>query len=240
MKTSKNAYIIWLDEVGRWPLAGPVVVGGVFCLPSFKKSKSLSWYNQITDSKKLSSWQREYLSHCLMSCSDIIVATSFVSANHIDHHGIVAAIRKAALDVIEQIVKKATPLLWVGWGKDIEILLDGKTDYGLRKVFWEIPTPMALPTGRAYARMTLQTIVKWDSLIREIGAASIIAKVQRDEYMTILSHKKKYQFYEFDRHKWYGTLLHRTAIAEYELSDQHRKSFCKDYTNLLPYTTIKW
>ena len=57
--------------------------------------------------------------------------------------------------------------------------------------------------------------------------------------MTTLSHKKKYQSYEFDRHKGYGTLLHRTAIAEYGLSDQHRKSFCKDYTNLLPHTTIK-
>jgi ribonuclease HII len=115
--------------------------------------------------------------------------------------------------------------LWIWREQNLEILLDGKTDYGLRK----------------YIDYPLETIVHWDSLIREIGAASIIAKVQRDDYMTTLSHKKKYQFYEFDRHKWYGTLLHRTAIAEYGLSDQHRKSFCKDdYTNLLPHTTIKW
>ena len=171
----------------------------------------------ITDSKKLNAKKREYLTEQLLSCPDIIWATSFVSAKYIDRHGIVAAIRKASLDVIDQIIKKVTSLLWDGRVQDLEILLDGKTDYGLRKVFWEIP---------AYARMTFQTIIKWDSLVREIGAASIIAKVQRDEYMTKLAHKKKYQVYEFDRHKGYGTLLHRNAIGQYGLSDIHRKSFC--------------
>ena len=47
----------------------------------------------------------------------------------------------------------------------------------------------------------LQTVIKGDTLIREIGAASIIAKVQRDQYMIDLSHKKKYRHYSFDRHK---------------------------------------
>jgi ribonuclease HII len=219
MKTSKNTYIIWLDEVGRWPLAGPVAVGGVFCLPSFKKSKYLLWYNQITDSKKLSSWQREYLSWELLSCPDTIWVTSFVSAKYIDRHGIVAAIRKASLDVIEQIIKKAIPLLWLGLEQDLKILLDGKTDYGLRKVF---------AASDKWQAINLETIIRWDSSIREIGAASIIAKVQRDEYMTTLSHKKKYQFYGFDRHKGYGTLVHRIAIAQYGLSDIHRVSFCKN------------
>jgi hypothetical protein len=68
-----------------------------------------------------------------MSCSDIIVATSFVSANYIDRHGIVAAIRKASLDVIEQIRTKATNLLDNSFDVNLHILLDGKTDYGLRQ-----------------------------------------------------------------------------------------------------------
>ena len=217
MKHSKK-FIIWLDEVGRWPLAGPVAVGGVFCLPNFNK-KNYDRYDNITDSKKLSSWQREYLAWYINACSELVVATSFVSAKYIDCHGIVVAIRKASLDVIHQIIEQVTPLLWIGWEQDLEIVLDGKTDYGLRKMFWEIP---------AYARMTLQTIVKGDSLIREIGAASIIAKVQRDEYMTTLSYKKKYRPYEFNRHKGYGTLIHRNAIAQYWLSDIHRATFCKN------------
>ena len=74
----------------------------------------------------------------------------------------------------------------------------------------------------------LETIVHGDALVWQISAASIIAKVQRDDYMMSLSKNKKYQFYEFDRHKGYGTLLHRSVIAEYGLSDIHRKSFCKN------------
>lgn len=217
-------YILWLDEVGRWPLAGPVAVGGVFLnpfpfggFPLSKGKKYGEWYTMITDSKQLNAKKREYLAWELLSHPDVVWATSFVSAKYIDRYGIVAAIRKASLDVIDQIIQTVTPLLWAWREQNLEILLDGKTDYWLRKEFWEIP---------AYARMTLQTIVKWDSLMREIGAASIVAKVQRDEHMTDLAHKKKYQAYGFDRHKGYGTLLHRTAIAEYGLSDQHRKSFC--------------
>ena len=215
MRPSRKEYIIWLDEVGRWPLAGPVVVGGVFCLPSFRQSQLPSWCSQVTDSKKLSSWQREYLSTLLVSCTDIVFATSFVSAKYIDRYGIVVAIRRASLDVIQQIIIKITPLLWENWKQKIKILLDGKTDYGIRQ---KINTP-------------LTTIVKWDSSIWEIGAASIIAKVRRDQYMIILSNKKRYQHYEFNRHKGYGTLLHRTAIAQYGLSDVHRVSFCK---NIIP------
>jgi ribonuclease HII len=67
--------------------------------------------DMITDSKKLNAKKREYLTEQLLSCPDIIWATSFVSAKYIDRHGIVAAIRKASLDVIKQIIKKATPLL---------------------------------------------------------------------------------------------------------------------------------
>lgn len=220
MKHSKK-FIIWLDEVGRWPLAGPVAVGGVFCLPKFNPKK-YSRYDDITDSKKLSSWQREYLAWYINACSELVVATSFVSAKYIDRHGIVAAIRKASLDVIHQIIEQVTPLLWIGWEQDLEIVLDGKTDYGLRKVLF---------TANGLLRASqwqLQTIIKGDSLIREIGAASIIAKVQRDEYMTTLSYKKKYRPYEFNRHKGYGTLIHRNAIAQYWLSDIHRATFCKN------------
>lgn len=210
MKHSKK-FIVGLDEVGRWPLAGPVAVGGVFCLPSFQKKK-YNRYHEITDSKKLSSWQREYLAWCMRDCPDLIVATSFISAKYIDRYGIVAAIRRASLDVIDQIIEQATPLLWIWWEQDLEIVLDGKTDYGLRQ---NISFP-------------LTTIVKGDSLIREIWAASIIAKVQRDEYMTTLSYKKKYHQYGFERHKGYGTLIHRNAIAQYWLSDIHRATFCKN------------
>lgn len=209
--------ILWLDEVGRWPLAGPVSVGGVFCLPEFR-DKLPERYNQVTDSKKLTAWHREHLALLISSDPRIIVAVASSSAKIIDRYGIVAAIREASVNVIDEITNR----LWVY--DDVKIMLDWKTDYGIRQ-------KISLP---------LEILVKGDSLIWQIAAASIVAKVQRDAYMVRLSQKKKYQPYRFDRHKGYGTLLHRTAIAEYGLSDMHRKSFCKNYSNLLPDTTITW
>jgi ribonuclease HII len=65
----------------------------------------------ITDSKKLTHIKRVFLTEQLLSCPDIVWATSFVSANYIDRYGIVAAIRKASLEVIDKIIMKVTPLL---------------------------------------------------------------------------------------------------------------------------------
>ena len=219
MILSNNPWIIGIDEVGRWPLAGPVWVGGVFCFPKFFSDPLPSWINDIQDSKKLSSWQRAYLASCILSDPNIVCATRLVSASYIDRYGIVAAIRKASLEVIEEI-RGRIELLTLPYpslqGRDNirleNIVLDGKTDYGLRQKL-DIP---------------LETLIKWDQKIRQISAASIIAKVKRDKYMIELSHKKKYKSYQFDRHKGYGTLIHRKAIVDYGLSDQHRKSFCKN------------
>ena len=70
-----------------------------------------------------------------------------------------------------------------------------------------------------------ETIVKGDGKSASIAAASIIAKVSRDRYMLELA--KKYPQYEFEKHKGYGTKLHYEKIAEYGISDIHRKSFLK-------------
>ena len=219
---------IGLDEVGRWPLAGPVSVGGVFCSPNFRKNLP-ERYNEVTDSKKLSAWQRSHLASLIVSHPDIVWSIYSSSAKVIDRYGIVYAIRKASMNVINDISYKLQPVSedWY----NISLLLDGKTDYRLKK---ELFLNNGLPrrsSSQWYGNVNiigLETIVHGDALVWQISAASIIAKVQRDEYMMSLSKNKKYQFYEFDRHKGYGTLLHRSVIAEYGLSDIHRKSFCKN------------
>ena len=224
---SNNA--IGIDEVGRWPLAGPVWVGGVFCWIWFFDKELPSWANEIQDSKKLSAWQREYLASYILSDPNIVCATSLVSARYIDRYGIVAAIRKASREVIDEIRGEIANFgchsgldpesllsqdaeTSSAWHGTVKVLLDGKTDYGLRQKL-DIP---------------LETLIKWDQKIRQIAAASIIAKVQRDTYMIDISHKKKYKSYQFARHKGYGTLVHREAIVDYGLIDQHRKSFCRN------------
>lgn len=66
-------------------------------------------------------------------------------------------------------------------------------------------------------------LIKADSLVAEVSAASIIAKVARDEFMSRLA--DSYPDYGFDRHVGYGTLSHRQALDLLGLTDLHRLSF---------------
>lgn len=71
----------------------------------------------------------------------------------------------------------------------------------------------------------METVVKGDGLSASIAAASILAKVSRDRYMTELA--EKYPEYRFDKHKGYGTKLHKELILEYGSCPAHRMSFLK-------------
>lgn len=73
--------------------------------------------------------------------------------------------------------------------------------------------------------MPARCIIKGDSKCADIAAASILAKVTRDEYM--LEMAEKYPEYHFDKHKGYGTKLHYEALREYGPSPIHRMSFLK-------------
>jgi len=81
-------------------------------------------------------------------------------------------------------------------------IMDGKTSFGLENV---------------------KAVVKADSFIKEVSAASILAKVSRDKVMDGLD--KEYPFYNFKNHKGYGTQEHIEVIKKYGMSRVHRKSF---------------
>jgi len=68
-----------------------------------------------------------------------------------------------------------------------------------------------------------KAIIGGDNLALSIAAASIVAKVKRDEIMRELH--KKYPQYGLDRHKGYGTKLHMEALQKYGPCPVHRKSF---------------
>ena len=68
-------------------------------------------------------------------------------------------------------------------------------------------------------------VIHGDAVSASIAAASILAKVSRDRYMRELD--EKYPQYCFSQHKGYGTKLHYEKLAEYGISDVHRKSFLK-------------
>ena len=86
-------------------------------------------------------------------------------------------------------------------------LVDGNRDPGL-----------GLPT---------QTVVKGDSLCACIAAASVLAKVTRDRYMTKMD--GLYPGYGFAVHKGYGTKAHYEALDSLGLSPIHRRTFLKNY-----------
>ena len=84
---------------------------------------------------------------------------------------------------------------------------------------------LLLVDGRGIKQLGVETIciVKGDQKVRSIAAASIIAKVTRDNIMEEMH--KEWPEYGFNEHKGYGTLKHRRAIAEYGVHKSHRLSY---------------
>lgn len=73
----------------------------------------------------------------------------------------------------------------------------------------------------------VQTVVKGDSLSASIAAASILAKVTRDDLM--MQAAEEYPQYQFDIHKGYGTKAHYEALTAYGPSPIHRMTFLKKF-----------
>ena len=184
--------ILGIDEVGRGPLAGPLVVGAVI-LPASRPD----WVADLRDSKKLSVKKREELSELILAeCS---CGLGWVSASEIDEIGISKALSLACSRAVKSVQKLHTPFS--------EIVIDGKVNF---------------LKGTALENF-VSTMPKADDLVKEVSAASIIAKVARDHYMYELD--SKYPGYGFSSHVGYGTAKHMVAISELGISPEHRKSF---------------
>ena len=188
--------ILGIDEVGRGPLAGPLVVGAVILPPDERP-----WFSELKDSKKLTSKKREELNKLILAES--ATGLGWVPASELDQIGISKALRLATHRAVKAVQSLHAPFS--------QIIIDGTVNFLSN-------TPLASYTS---------TCIKADAKIREVSAASIIAKVARDHYMIDLS--TKYPEYHFDKHVGYGTKSHVAAIYEYGLTPEHRKSFepCK-------------
>jgi len=190
--------ILGIDEVGRGPLAGPLVVGAVI-LPEEKE-----WFIELKDSKKLSAKKREALSKIILT--EAAVGLGWVSNVELDKVGISEALRLATRRAVKSVRGLHVPFS--------QIVIDGKVNF---------------LTDTSLANY-VSTIVKADDLIREVSAASIIAKVARDKYMIEVA--EKYPEYGFETHVGYGTAAHRKAIEEFGVCPEHRRSFepCRSLT----------
>ena len=200
--------ILGIDEVGRGPLAGPLVVGAVI-LPEEERE----WYKELKDSKKLSAKKREKLSDMIMV--EAAVGLGWVSNIELDEVGISGALRLATRRAVKAVQKLHAPFS--------QIVIDGKVNF-LKN------TPL---------EEYVSVMIKADDLIREVSAASIVAKVARDKYMCELA--GKYPEYGFEKHMGYGTVFHRRAIEEFGICPEHRLSFepCKSLVGFMREETIK-
>lgn len=185
--------ILGIDEVGRGPLAGPLVVGAVI-LPDNKPD----WVEDLKDSKKLSAKKREALSEIILKESPA-TGLGWVNSEELDNIGISEALKLATKRAVLEVQASHTAFS--------QIVIDGKVNF----------------LKDAKLENYVSTLARADDLIKEVSAASIIAKMARDKYMVDLS--AKYQEYGFDSHVGYGTKKHIEAIYKYGICPEHRKSF---------------
>ena len=189
--------ILGIDEVGRGPYAGPLVIGACI-LGDWQNSENAEWIEKLTDSKKISAKRREEL-YVLIKEKALATATGWVSSTEIDEVGLSEALRLATRRAVEQIQKTKVPFS--------EIIIDGTMNFLV---------------GTKLEKY-VSTLKKGDFLVKEISAASILAKVERDKYMAELD--AVYPEYGFGKHVGYGTAVHQKAMEEFGLTPEHRRSF---------------
>jgi Ribonuclease HII len=149
----------------------------------------------LADSKLLTRLKREELNAKIID-SDAAIGLGWVPAVKIDEVGLSEALRIAAISAVSQITKPYH-----------EIIIDGTVNF-------------LSDTSKGRFVTNLK---KADQLIKSVSAASIVAKVARDNYMHELD--GEHPTYGFFSNVGYGTKKHQDAIEKYGVTSEHRRSF---------------
>lgn len=169
-----------IDEAGRGPLAGHLVVAGVILH---------SRIAGLNDSKKLTEKTRKSLFEKIIQHSTYHYVVW--SANDIDTLGISHCIKSSLISIKSILLAE-------------KYIFDGNSSFGTKGI---------------------ETLIKADTQITEVMAASIIAKTIRDNLL--LNEADRFPKFSFASHKGYGTAKHIKEIQEHGITELHRKSFCK-------------
>lgn len=185
-----SAPVIGIDEAGRGPWAGPVVVAGV---KFFRYDNLPEWVELLNDSKKLSAKKRALLYNYILQSQDVLsFFISTVDVETIDRVNILEATLQGMRECIYALRKD----------EDV-VLVDGTN----------------LPIKERWCT----SVVKGDSISYSIAAASILAKVYRDQYMQRIA--LDFPEYGWEKNAGYGTALHSNALKQHGITPHHRKSF---------------
>lgn len=182
-------FIAGTDEVGRGPLAGPVVVAAVI-MPLDEELL----IDGIDDSKKLSEKKREKLYPLILERA-VAYSIAFSSPEEIDRINILNAVKKCMLDAEKGLSVK--------------------------------PDIMLIDAVNLEMDCDTMPIIKGDAKSYNIAAASIIAKVYRDNLMK--KYAEEFPEYDFASNKGYGTAKHIAALKEKGACSIHRKSFIRNF-----------
>lgn len=169
------------------------VVASCVCFPNFEIAQDLA--DQINDSKKLTDKKRRVL-FPLIQNSGAIIGVGQASAEEIDQLNILQATFLAMERAKQSVLQQGFTINYA--------LIDGNRV----PKNWDIP---------------VQCVIKGDSLSLSIAAASIIAKVTRDDIMRSLA--EKYPAYAWDKNAGYGTADHIKALHQFGVTPEHRKTY---------------
>ncbi|WP_292832578.1 ribonuclease HII [Microbacterium sp.] len=194
----EHTLIIACDEVGRGAVAGPVAVGAVVMDAAAARRRIPEG---LRDSKLVAEHHRPAVA---ARAAGWVPASSvgWASAREIDEVGIIRALGLAAVRAIADL------RTCVVVPEDAVVILDGNHDY-------------ITPAGGAGLRV--QPIIKADRDCASAAAASVLAKVARDELMVRLHDEQP--VYGWARNKGYASPAHREAIRAHGLSPHHRASW---------------
>ncbi len=211
-------YIAGVDEVGRGPLAGPVVAAAVVLPQDFSVIG-------VDDSKKLSEKKREEL-YGLIQENALAIGIGMRDNRRIDEINILEATKEAMADAVMEAERKLASgaggvcggVSFQPEGPDAEIASRcGNTQIG--HILFD-----AMKIDSIHIEQT--SLIKGDAKSISIAAASIIAKVTRDKMM--IKYAEKYPDYAFESNKGYGTKAHYEGIARAGICPIHRRTFLKN------------
>lgn len=188
-------HIIGADEVGYGCWAGPICVGAV-CAPE-------NWHLLgLNDSKQVTKRNREKLSEQLWAqqkAGNIIISVKMMPNTDIDSQGVAVCQRQLFVDTINSCYTQYA-------GQDVVAVVDG-----------------CLVLNKAILKPTYKSVVKADTTVSTVMAASIVAKVYRDNYMA--EQAKLYPEYDFAQNAGYRSPKHLKALRSLGKTPLHRLSY---------------
>ncbi len=197
--------VVGIDEVGRGAIAGPVAVGAVLIDETCKDAP-----DGLADSKLLSERKRENLVYPIRRWC-VASAVGWASPAEISQAGLTAALRLAGWRALESIIEESA-------AEPACALLDGKHDWltPTSSTLFDMEGPMLPEVAAAPIRVVTQ--IKADLISQVVAAASIIAKVERDRYMSALEDPG----YHWVSNKGYASSVHIDALRTLGPCEHHR------------------